>query len=521
MSRKNKMTKKKGGIVRTNYYQDDTTAFTDFVNGCKIRYLTHGASGMTFVASFLLPESESPYTHTNANLYGIPVKQLLIKIGFIGDENGAERSVGKFSLIPASRKTFIDEVNIQTDVYLKSMAYLQPICPCIVFARIYSLQESDTFLQLMLQKVDAADPRTESIVRGAISSQMSVGVIGMEYADNYGILHNFRPEYTPGYGFNKQQRDEYELYKTMSLYLLLRLAVETGYTHGDFHDGNIMINPTQNDYFDGIPGSPLLIDFGRAAKIPSGILTEIETKYREGKHTPALRKLCEIPQPAPHSLNLREFPTFYGYACGTYDNVYQKPTVDFSTSTSSLLSELVESRQIAIADIKQKFANLSLPLSKSSLMFTGWTGTSTYSLSSTMKNWMKYGSKIVNKMKKVASSMVPFSLASKPLSQPTPAPPAPVPAPASVAVAKPKSVPTATPSAFPTHDDDDDDDEETISFYTGDSPITRDSPIVFNDNPMLASSNNRGGRRRSKKAVVRSFRKKKGAFRSQKERRRR
>ena len=159
------------------------------------------------------------------------------------------------------------------------------------------------------------DTKTQNVLKGFINDQDqydSIGVIGMEFANGYQTL------------FQLQNHKDSILYKYMILYLLLELALQTGYTHADFHTGNLMIHTTSKHYFvdeenvkDKIIGKPLLIDFGFSNKIPDDKMEKIRNHIKNGKYTLALKELCTVPR--KDGLELFEYPIHYGWVCGYLD----------------------------------------------------------------------------------------------------------------------------------------------------------------------------------------------------------
>jgi hypothetical protein len=140
-----------------------------------------------------------------------------------------------------------------------------------------------------------------------IETKVDFGIIAMEYANNTKILYDLSPNVRPN--------SNYELYVNMSLYLLLELALKTGYSHADFHMSNIMINRSAVDYFDGIPGKPIIIDFGFSVKIPDPVLEEMRVLCYEHNYTEALRILCTVDRSDEDRIH--NYPKYYGWVCGT------------------------------------------------------------------------------------------------------------------------------------------------------------------------------------------------------------
>ena len=171
----------------------------------------------------------------------------------------------------------------------------------------------------------------------------NIGVIGMEFADGYQLLHSLKRDYF------------FNMYKDMSLYILLRLAIDTGYTHGDFHPGNIFINTTSTNYFEGVRGKPLLIDFGQAQKIPPDIMKFMKEQYKRGNYTEALKRLCDIDR--PDKIIMTHHPSFYGFACGTYNYKTDEDISDFPRNTNTEIGYLIEKREEEINNIVELFNN--------------------------------------------------------------------------------------------------------------------------------------------------------------------
>jgi len=371
--------KQNGGLM-INSRDDD--AFNYFLKNSKISFLTKGSFGITFKAT-LNPGVVSKYTRLESSSsfdYGDEVRTIIIKIGFIHDASKGQEE--KYVNITSSIKfttgeiqTFKDEVNIQTDIFLKTMNYLQPICPAIIYSKIYNDDNGldDLFDQMFHI---AENTNTQSLIQQMYNLKhkkafYNMGVIGMEFADSYTLLYNLRKDVNS------------ELYKNMTLYILLKLAMSTGYTHGDFHSGNIFINTSSNNYFKGINGKPLLIDFGQSQKIPIPILNYMKEQYKNGNYTEALKQLCDIDR--PDEVNMREYPSFYGFACGTYDFKTDRVITNFPPDINSKIAQLIETREEAIDDIvnlfktkhdsdPDKFPLLPLSNAVKKLMYSGLIG---------------------------------------------------------------------------------------------------------------------------------------------------
>lgn len=375
--RTRKTSKQRGGIIKVNPLLSDEEAFDTFVENSSFRYVSQGTYGITFEAN-INPAIPPIYTFTNSNNFGDPVEKLLIKFAFIHDQDYEPEivrvNINGRNFTTSEMESFKNEVNIQTDIFLKTMNFLQPICPPIVYSDIYTKRHRITkLLQLIISSMGAGPHRVyaQKILDRYPTDYAYLGVIAMEFASDCRLLHYFTAN------------ANWELYKNMALYLLLRLAIETGYTHGDFHPGNIFINTTSTNYFAGTTGSPLLIDFGQAQKIPLDILKDMKDKYQSGNYTGALARLCEIDRPDGVTMDIKEIPylhangmqrmdiennrAFYGYACGTYDYKNKIEVLGFLQGEEAGISQLVESREPAIDALVKIFeekhaANPDIPL---------------------------------------------------------------------------------------------------------------------------------------------------------------
>uniref|UniRef100_A0A6C0EQT6 Protein kinase domain-containing protein n=1 Tax=viral metagenome TaxID=1070528 RepID=A0A6C0EQT6_9ZZZZ len=347
--------KQKGGIMID---VKDSDAFNHFLDNSTFSYLSKGAFGLTFKAN-LNPGVESKYKRIESSStfdYGDEVRTIIIKLGFVHDaqmgqkENSVILNKLKLDFNTGELQTFKDEVNIQTELFLKTISYLQPICPAIVYSGVYSDVYSDVdttnknSLTGLLEKMYQAseDNITKVLIQNIYDSKIkrqfyNIGIIAMEFADSYTLLHSLVKE------------TNFELYKNMTLYLLLKLAIDTGYTHGDFHPGNIFINTKSTNYFKGITGKPLLIDFGQAQKIPIDILKFMKEQYKIGNYTGALKRLCDINR--PDGIIMTDHSSFYGFACGSYDYKNKLAITDFPPDTNSKINELISKRELAIDDM--------------------------------------------------------------------------------------------------------------------------------------------------------------------------
>ena len=251
-SKKQRSSKKGGGITAKREKEE---SFTYFVQNSTLEFFKNGGNGIAVLLT-LNPGIESPYISTDISTFGQPVNKLILKIILLGNPGEAI----EFTRISKSRNyeihlqtpdAFINETEIQKNIYFDTLDYLDPICPAIVYSEVFLY---DRFMGLFNSfPIDDIDLQNVIYTLIYIETKVDFGIIAMEYANNTKILYDLSPNVRPN--------SNYELYVNMSLYLLLELALKTGYSHADFHMSNIMINRSAVDYFDGIPGKPIIIDF--------------------------------------------------------------------------------------------------------------------------------------------------------------------------------------------------------------------------------------------------------------------
>lgn len=311
----------KGG---TGVYIDNKNLkenFIEFLKNSHITFVGKGAFGITYKAIF--KGRKSPYKNIDYSGYGTYVHSLLIKISVIeyknpdNTENPNIRTIGQ--------DDFVREVNIQTETFLKTMNYLQPLCPAIVYSGI---NENDNNILDIIKRNYIEDLHRKESKRTYVDKLINCidtyTVIGMELLDNFETLYSIElslTNYIPNKHGVRISNEKIKQYLNMLIYILVEFAVKLGYTHSDFHASNIMINPNETNYFDGVQGSIILIDFGLVKKIEDNILNEIKKLHNEeirtNRYSDIIEILCNIPR--IDSLNLNNYDV-YKLVCGFKPN---------------------------------------------------------------------------------------------------------------------------------------------------------------------------------------------------------
>jgi hypothetical protein len=305
-------------------------SFFNFINNSKISYYSCGKNSIILKAD-LNYNIESPYLHLNHYNFKKPVSQLIIKIIFLstnydpGDDTFlAEIDNKMIELAINEIDMFINEVNIQTNIYFKTYKDFQPICPGIIYANYFKTKDNvikifNLFMKLATHTNTYSNNyksyKTKLTLNNLLTIFMnntsfnSIGLIGMEYAENYKIISSFL-----------SNNFDIKIYKNMARFILLKLCLETGYSHGDFHLGNIIINNNINNYIHTILGNILLIDFGYSVKIDVNKLDKIKNYVDKKDYSNALSIIYNIPRVDGLNLTESKYDIYFKWLCDGINN---------------------------------------------------------------------------------------------------------------------------------------------------------------------------------------------------------
>ena len=391
----------------------------------------------------------SPYLMLRPEDYKSPVNCILIKLGLVVTNmeniNNSERNyIDKFINlyfqmrereerkkqktnsnhekiknynISGTKQNFLDEINIQTDVFLKTIDYLDPICPGVVYGNVIDdMNESIKFISDLqkgcngethivlteLQKVfgylyelSNKKKTVTKIIQDSINgirgdkspSQLTnedinnlnlvyymakillidesskfnigLGIIAMEFVDNgyktFGNLYN-------DILVNGSYKDQVFTYENMARLKLIDLALKTGYSQCDFHWSNIMINPTLPGYYEGYEGRVMLIDFGYAKKIPEVQLAEIKDSYEKQDYMNCIKIIFDVGRIDGDPKNIFEdYIHLFGWIPHLYSNLSQRRIENTSEILKNLNEEigsLIIAREEAIDNRIKMFDDL-------------------------------------------------------------------------------------------------------------------------------------------------------------------
>lgn len=342
-----------GGVV--NIYTEENPDITPidalehFLDNSNMYYLSSGTYGMIFKAT-LYQGVQSKYEKFEPSEGYSELRVMLIKITFLHENDKKHNYLNfiirevKKQLETSSIDSFKNETNIHVDIHKKTYDYGMPLCPSIVFSSILNdvslLPISEFCNSLSLTKsFNDNGGLSENTIK--IKNQIKdleekkqitqIGIIAMEFADNYSTLYNLTHIQNNSLDYNQKQ-----MCIDMALYTLIQLY-NIGYTHGDHHSGNILINIDYNGYFYGILGRPLIIDFGRT-RLLSDVLNDTDYNLlkelsNNSNFTELLEYLNKIPTFDGVDLNNPEYNKLFGFTTGKYNLITDSASTNFSSTS--------------------------------------------------------------------------------------------------------------------------------------------------------------------------------------------
>lgn len=307
---------KKGGGVMLPYKNGEKSEeiFEKYLANSSFKTISNGTYGIVSLCSLKTPLNTDDYYKSMepGALYGTPVNTLLLKFCFVSDDtfevnvpmktgvNQPDKNIPLLSVYP---NDFTDEINTQIDISLKTMEYLQPLCPSIVYAGKWLPSWSQ-----YLNNIPYLNGMANMLIKHKSKIPNAfIGVIGMEFIQNSTTLWNIK-------------YPNVQITENICRYALLKLALDTGYNHGDFHKGNLMIRE-DTKYFNSSSYKyrPIIIDFGRTKKIPIDSLNKIKKFISDKMYSNALSELCSIRNTNEFISDVAYSNVHYGWVCHNYN----------------------------------------------------------------------------------------------------------------------------------------------------------------------------------------------------------
>lgn len=274
--------------------------FIDFISNSDITFLGKGTFGI-IVRANLRAGFVSNYKNMDYANYNTPVTSIIVKLGVFKYAVNLPQHIKQQLVEESSETEFVKEVNLQTTTFLKTVDYLQPLCPAIIYSKVCN--EDDNVLDILYNNFTGND---KSVIQQLQQYASRYSIIGMElFRNSVSINRVSNPKY-----------------RNMAIYLIIEFALKTGYSHADFHDGNIMINVNDTTYFKGIRGSPILIDFGLSKQIDVPIMKKIQSLFHDKsiqkRYNKIIKILCNVPR--SDGLDVNKYKV--------YDNICKYNCVD-------------------------------------------------------------------------------------------------------------------------------------------------------------------------------------------------
>ena len=204
--------------------------------------------------------------------YTRPVNIILLKIAILTPDKNVRYTSNLASKLPNEKieklTTKIDINNPKNDEFVKENIdqYLvykntletnnKPICPSIFGSEMLDLSGGKEFLNNIIKDPYNIDPNVKNIIEKDLytnftEDDMKLGVIAMEYAEEFKLYDSFYGKETP------------ELFASIFTNMI-RLLISSKIIHCDLHIKNIMV---KQDKKDKSKYETLLIDFGRCLNV--------------------------------------------------------------------------------------------------------------------------------------------------------------------------------------------------------------------------------------------------------------
>jgi len=363
--RKKKYTHKRRGGVTIKNESNTEQEFHNFLKGCSITFLGFGSNGLTFTVK----NRNSGYKVSNINKHGRIIDQILMKIVLINNKKKNKVVIDNTNKEPillsyATKKEFNNEVKMQNNIFFATNKALQPICPGVLYKNMY-IGDNNQYIVDILEnlKLNSTNMHTNTILTNLLNysnipkgKKVGIGIIGMEYIDAKPL-------------FDLRNHPRFEEYKHMALFSILRLAIEAGVHHADYHLSNIMIIENNNTYFNGRNGAPILIDFGYSTFLSDNNWNKIKNLYKKHKFTAALEVLCPLPR--SDGLDLMKHLETYGWVCANtnasdgklIDNTdKEKIRLQIDSSIYNLKDEFLIAKNKNTIELNKKFKKPMIPV---------------------------------------------------------------------------------------------------------------------------------------------------------------
>ena len=257
--------KQKAGIRILPEYETINKVVSYIITHSNFEIFTENTtSGITLLAT-LKPDFQenSPCRVSRPCNFDKPIIKFLFKFSLWGEQDGYNRTNSINIQYITSTETLLREFNIQQDIFIKSSSDLstlfEPLCPALITGICNIKQSMKNNIKSKILgnlKLRTNDDIDNSLINTLFENNISF--IMMEFMENYQLLTDL------------ERDQQFRKYKLFSLYELTKLH-SYGYKHGDFHNGNVLINSKYhyftNEENSDLEGRAIIIDFGLSRPI--------------------------------------------------------------------------------------------------------------------------------------------------------------------------------------------------------------------------------------------------------------
>ena len=248
---------------------------------CKLSHVSYMSLKGFIFKLHLEHDDENPLTDDDVEFYGLnetktgfdaPVDALIIKMAILHNpmdtKNGKEFALDEYTPTVGEKSykketdtydNFQKEAVTQSEIYEKTVAMGEPICPALVDFSFFNEKDlTYKFLEICLNKStdDIEATKMLNCIKDAINKKDDtvLGMITMESAVECEMFNDM---------YNRQDSDEnkYELTEALMI-AVIRLFNETSIVHCDLHWNNSLVKENEDGSF-----KVYLIDFGRIMKL--------------------------------------------------------------------------------------------------------------------------------------------------------------------------------------------------------------------------------------------------------------
>jgi (2Fe-2S) ferredoxin len=364
----NRLQEMYGGVLQDP--NDPRNNFFNFLNNSSVTLLSNTSNyGIIYKVTISNNSYNSPYSMFRSKHFGEKVKTLVVKICPLVNQykkNQPILLIGGKEKKTTTVNDFLKEYYTQVFIALDTCKYLESSCPFPVYVDLFKKTNSNNdtsfddipvvpdvninegsptdymfddteCLQLFKSKFSKGDDlnphaddddygntdiisHNDDFLGGGSDNILDqlinnldvkydyLGIIAMELAEGYNTLKTFLPNSA-----------EYTLYKNYARYELIMLALENRLSHCDFHNENLLINPTYEGYFNEQTGKPLLIDFGLMKYIDDKEYSDLQQLFSQKKYDEFIHNLYEFSIPQP----LWEYQGYNWFKNVTSDDINQ------------------------------------------------------------------------------------------------------------------------------------------------------------------------------------------------------